>query len=188
MTPAPLIRPLAHPDLDAVLAIQSRCYDRAKQESAASFAAKVSEAPHTSFLALLGDAAVGYLVSVPVEDCSPLPLDDLAYRAPAKPLALYLHDLAVHPDARRHGVAALLIAAYLRALATLGLRQACLTAVNESSPFWQRHGFQEATLAGPASAHLAAYGPGTRFMTLALPPPDGRGAGQAGLSGAPPGV
>jgi ribosomal protein S18 acetylase RimI-like enzyme len=171
-----LIRPLEHAHLPAVLAIQLRCYDDSKQEAAAAFASKLDGAPDTSFLAQIGEDAVGYLVAVPVEGSSPLPLNDRAYRRPAMPGALYLHDLAVHPDARRYGVAAALIAAYWAALHRLGLGVGCLTAVDGSAPFWQRHGFQETALDGEASALLAAYGPGTRFMSRVLPGPGSRRA------------
>lgn len=170
MTEVVSIRPMVPADIDSVLRIQLRCHDSAKQESAASFLSKLAVPVQTSFVAELGDEFVGYLVSVPVQDSCPLPLDDTDYVPPSRAVALYLHDLAVHPDARGFGVAAALIDAYLAALNDSALSCGCLTAVNDSSAFWQRHGFQDASEDRLAFAHLAAYGADARFMTLALAP------------------
>jgi GNAT superfamily N-acetyltransferase len=156
-------------DIHSVLLIQSRCYDRAKQESAASFLSKLASPLQSSFVAELGSEVTGYLVSVPVQDCCPLPLHDTCYTAPNQAGALYLHDLAVQPESRGFGVAAALIKAYMSALRSSNVRSGCLTAVNDSSQFWQHHGFRESLLAGPASARLADYGLGAKFMTLNVP-------------------
>jgi len=166
MTTAPAVRPMSSRDIHSVLAIQSRCYDKAKQESAASFLSKLISPLQTSFVSELGSDVVGYLVSVPVQDCCPLPLHDTSYSPPNQAVALYLHDLAVQPEARSFGVAAALINAYLSAMRSTNLSSGCLTAVNDSSQFWQRYGFREATPTGPDAVRLAPYGPGARFMTL----------------------
>lgn len=165
------IRPMDSRDIRSVLAIQSRCYDEAKQESAASFLSKLISPLQTSFVAELGEDVVGYLVSVPVQDCGPLPLHDTDYCLPGQAVALYLHDLAVWPEARSFGVAAALINAYMSALRSTDLRSGCLTAVNDSSRFWQRYGFRDSTPDGPDAVCLASYGPDAWFMTLDLPHP-----------------
>ncbi len=171
MTEAVSIRPMVSADIESVLRIQLRCHDSAKQESAASFLSKLAVPVQTSFVAERGCTFVGYLVSVPVQDRCPLPLNDTDYVPPSRAVALYLHDLAVDPDARGFGVAAALIQAYLAALNDSALPCGCLTAVNDSSAFWQRHGFQDASEDRLALAHLATYGEDARFMTLELARP-----------------
>lgn len=164
MTPALIIRSLRADDIAAVLEIQSICHDAAKQESAEAFLAKLQAAPDACFLALLPSGPVGYLVAVPVMGGSPPPLHSADGTVPAAADALYLHDLALHPSARGSGAAGALIAAYFDALQQRGLTLACLTAVNASRPFWERHGFRATTPAAP----LDTYGDDACYMSLPI--------------------
>lgn len=159
-----LIRPLRADDIAAVLEIQSLCYDAAKQEAAAAFLAKLQAAPDACFLALLPSGPVGYLVAVPAVAGSPPPLHSADDAVPAAANALYLHDLALHPAARGSGAAGALIAAYFHALRQRRLAIACLTAVNASRPFWERHGFRATTPATP----LDTYGDDACYMSLPI--------------------
>jgi ribosomal protein S18 acetylase RimI-like enzyme len=117
-------------------------------------------------MADIANTAAGYLVSVPVPDYAPLALHATTLAPSGAPVALYLHDLAVLPTVRGHGVAEALIRAYLDALTQGELRCGCLTAVNASSGFWQRYGFRVTPLSGPAAECLATYGQGAQFMML----------------------
>lgn len=157
-------------DLDALLEIQLRCYDEEKQETRESFMSKLLASPKTCFVALSGLKVVGYLVAVPAVAGSPVPLNAQGYAAPAKPDALYLHDLAVDPALRGAGVASVLLAPYLQQLKTLGLSYGALTAVNDSSLFWHRHGFREVSPTGISAHHLGAYGHGAQYMLLTIQP------------------
>ena len=157
-------------DLDAVLEIQLGCYDAEKQESRESFISKLLASPQTCFVALRGLKVVGYLVAVPAVAGSPVPLNAQGYAAPAKPNALYLHDLAVDPALRGAGVASVLLAPYLQQLKNLGLSYGALTAVNDSSAFWHRHGFREVTPTGVSAHHLGAYGHGAQYMLCPIQP------------------
>ena len=155
-------------DIDTVLDIQQKCYDDAKQESRHSFTSKLLASPLTCFVALRGRKMVGYLVSVPAEAGSPVPLNTQSYPRPSTPNALYLHDLAVDPEVRGAGVAAVLLAPYFLQLQSLGLSYGSLTAVNDSSSFWRRHGFREVTPTGLGIKHLASYGRDAQYMLLRL--------------------
>lgn len=157
-------------DMDALLKIQLGCYDEEKQESRESFISKLLASPQTCFVALRGLRVVGYLVAVPAVAGSPLPLNTQGYLAPAKPDALYLHDLAVDPGLRGAGLASVLLAPYLQQLKTLGLSYGALTAVNDSCAFWHRHGFREVTPTGMSTHHLGAYGRGAQYMLLPIQP------------------
>lgn len=154
-------------DISAVLDIQSRCYDESKWESAQSFLSKLDSASASCFMALAADRPVGYLVAVPAEVGSPPPLNSPTYAVPPAPNALYLHDLAVHPEARGEGVAVVLIEAYFMSLRRLNLQHGCLTAVNGSSGFWARYGFR-ATPLGDVAAGMATYGAGAQYMRVVL--------------------
>ncbi len=158
-------------DIDAVLDIQRKCYDDARQESREAFTSKLLASPQTCFVALRGQQVVGYLVSIPAEAGSPLPLNSQEYSRPAAPNALYLHDVAVDPEMRGAGVAAVLLAPYFLQLRSLGLPYGSLTAVNHSCSFWRRHGFREVTPTGLGVVHLDSYGCDAQYMLLGFEQP-----------------
>jgi GNAT superfamily N-acetyltransferase len=158
-----------HPDdLPAVLGIQLRCHDDSKLESAQSFLAKLQAAPASCFMAMAGEAPVGYLVAVPALLGHPPPLGGAACDLPPQPNALHLHDLALHPQARGMGAAGLLVAAFFTAARGLGVAHACLVAVNASAPYWARHGFAPWPLAPGAAGEAAGYGEGAVYMGVPL--------------------
>jgi ribosomal protein S18 acetylase RimI-like enzyme len=154
-------------DIPAVLDIQSRCYDETKWESAQSFLSKLDSSPASCFMAQMAEKPVGYLVAVPAEVGSPPPLNSPTYAVPPAPNALYLHDMAVHPEARRAGVAVVLIEAYFLSLRRLNLQHGCLTAVNGSGGFWGRYGFRATPLVA-ATTGMATYGAGAQYMSVVL--------------------
>ena len=157
-------------DLPAVLDIQALCYDAAKLESHRSFLAKLEASPVTCFMAQIAEAPAGYLVAVPAEAGRPPPLHGEDYLVPSAAAALYLHDLAVHPEARGAGVAAALIKAYFRAARRQGFRLACLTAVNGASRFWERYGFRAVADSGAddMASDMTSYGAGAVYMSMRL--------------------
>ncbi len=165
MKPETVVRPMRAEDMAAVLAIQSRYYDETKLESAQSFLAKLKASPTSCFVALVPDGLAGYLVAVPAEAGSPPPLNSPSFAVPPAADALYLHDLAVHPAARGTGVAVALIDAYFEALKQLKAQFACLTAVNDSTSFWERYGFRVAVPTGSGAGHMETYGEEARYMS-----------------------
>lgn len=163
-----VVRPLHEGDLDAVLAIQAQGYDAATQEAAATFSAKLRVAAQSCFIACLDGRAMGYLIALPADANLPPPLHSTEASSLATADALYLHDLAVAPQARATGVTQRLLAAYWRCLHEGGFRFACLTAVNGSRPFWERHGFRVVAADAALRARLAGYGDGATFMRQAI--------------------
>jgi GNAT superfamily N-acetyltransferase len=161
-----VVRAMRLEDMATVLDIQSCCYDATKRESRQSFLAKLEASPTTCFMGLVAEAPVGYLVAVPAEVGSPPPLNSPGYPVPRAANALYLHDLAVRPAARGAGAAVALIEAYFRAVQRSGVRFACLTAVNDSRPFWERYGFQPAASIDSCPGAMATYGENAQYMTL----------------------
>lgn len=160
-----VIRKMKAADLAAVLGIQSCCYDDSKLESGQSFLAKLEASPATCFIALAAEAPAGYLVSVPAEAGNPPLLNCPSYLAPPRANALYLHDLAVHPEARGIGIADALIEAYFQTLKQSKFQIACLTAVNNSSKFWERYGFRVNPIDATAEK-ISTYGMGAQYMSM----------------------
>lgn len=160
------IRAMRAEDLAAVLEIQSCCYDAAKLESRESFLAKLEASPATCFIAVVAGVQVGYLVAIPAEEGRPPSLNEPTYVRPRAANALYLHDLAVHPSARGAGAAAALVAAYFHTLRRSQARFGCLTAVNQSSAYWERHGFRSTSVADVKAGCMATYGEGAQYMRV----------------------
>lgn len=164
MSAQPFIRIARPTDLPAILRIQARCYTAIVPESATSMGAKVAAAPDTCFVACQGEHIVAYLLALPWRFDDPPSLDAAECRLPARPDTLYLHDLAVDPEARGSGIADMLVGAFLAALTTLSLPRASLIAIQHSAPWWSRHGFVPVPVAAPLSVRLAGYGKDAAYM------------------------
>lgn len=164
MPASPLIRSAHLADLPAILHIQARCYSAIVPESAASMGAKLAAAPDTCFVACRGGHIVAYLLALPWRFDAPPCLDATECRLPGQPDTLYLHDLAVDPEARGSGAADALVQAFLSALARLPLPRASLIAIQGSAPWWARHGFARVPVDGALGARLAGYGEDAAYM------------------------
>jgi GNAT superfamily N-acetyltransferase len=112
-------------------------------------------------LVVEGEAGLlGYLLCHPGLAGAPPPLDSLLLALPDQPTCLYLHDIALRPEARRLGLAAAALDMLRGQALGLGLGRLALTAVGGSAVVWRRLGFAEAAVAKP----LAGYGPGAVYM------------------------
>lgn len=154
-------------DLDAVLALQQRCYGVDFLERREAFAAKLAatEGLDCCWMAQGAGGPLAYAVSLPVCEATFPALDSPHCERPAQPTLLYLHDMAVAPEARSLGLAARLLARLVERAQALGLARLGLVAVQGSVPYWQRQGFAEpARLPAALAAKLASFGPEARFL------------------------
>lgn len=165
----PTLRGLQAADLPALMALQAQAYGDAFVEPAAVMAQRLSITPHT----------VWGLFDAPGALCAYL----LAYRSVAgavaalhqpfdpapRPTALYLHDLAVHPQAKGQGLGPRLVAAAQAVARAEGLSGLGLVAVQGSQPFWQRLGFQPSRPDAASHACLAGYGEQAVYLWHPLP-------------------
>lgn len=126
--------------------------------------AKLAAAPDTCFVACQGEHIVAYLLALPWRFDAPPCLDDTECRLPGQPDTLYLHDLAVDPEARGSGAADALVQAFLAALARLPLPRASLIAIQGSAPWWTRQGFARVPVDEALGARLAGYGDDATYM------------------------
>jgi GNAT superfamily N-acetyltransferase len=156
-------------DLPAVLAIQAGCHAPSVHESHASLRAKLAASPATCLVASIGDddRAVGYLIALPWEHADPPALNAATCALPSAANCLYLHDLAVTPHARQAGAGRLLVETFLLWLKQSGLGRASLVAVQNSAPFWERHGFRAVPPSAALEPRLATYGSGVQYMERA---------------------
>lgn len=173
MTPAPhapalpptYCRLLTPADLRGVLALQAACYGEGYLEPLAAFAAKLAASPRTCWLAERAGLPLAYLFALPVDEASFPALHATACQAPAQPRWLYLHDMAVSPEARGAGLATTLLGLARTEALRQGLGELALIAVQGSVPYWARQGF--ALTEPPTEAlrlKLASFGEDARFM------------------------
>ena len=92
------------------------------------------------------------------------PLGHKLEQLPTAADTLFIHDLALHPDARGHGLGPRLVQTVLGQGRRRGLRQARLVAVLGAARYWQRFGYQ----ASRDNEANAAYGEGAVCMQRSL--------------------
>ena len=111
----------------------------------------------------------GYLVAYPWRAGSAPALNTRIEAIPADASVLYLHDLALAPEARGGGWSRPIVERLAGDARAAGWPALALVAVNDAAPFWERHGF--AVVDDPAlAAKLASYGADARYMVRALKP------------------
>lgn len=153
------------PDLDL---IQTRCYSASMLESADVFAGRLLAAPDWIWGIQDGEGLCAYLFTCPVHQGHLAPLNSDFHPAPDGD-TLYLHDLAIHPRARGHGLAHRLIRHAWDCARTAGLRHSTLISVQDSEHFWAVQGYRTcADLNDHQHAHLASYEQPARYMTRSL--------------------
>jgi GNAT superfamily N-acetyltransferase len=160
-------RPMTADDLDAVADLAVLGFPN-HFEGRPCFANRLALYPRGCFVLAEGDGPPrGYLVAYPWRADSAPTLNTLIAAIPADAAVFYLHDVALHPEARgghRSGVMIERLAEQARAD---GWPEIALVAVNDAAGFWARHGFTVRD-APDMAAKLASYGPDARYMVRRL--------------------
>ncbi|WP_426022564.1 GNAT family N-acetyltransferase [Brevundimonas sp. PWP3-1b1] len=160
-------RPMRPDDIDAVVEVARLSFPD-HFEDRACFQNRLALYPRGCFVLADGDApAQGYLIAYPWRAESAPPLNTVIEGLPADPDLIYLHDLALHPDARGSGATGAVVERLAEQAAEDGWPAIALVAVNDAAGFWSRHGF-EARAAPGMSAKLESYGADARYMVRAL--------------------
>lgn len=137
------IRILDTADVPDVLCLQETAYAANFLEDADSFAAKISASDETSFGAWHNGEMVGYLIALPLMTDEGLDLN--TSNVPTIPIrearVMYIHDLAVQPEARSLGVADHLLQRLEDAVRGSAISQWHLVSVQGSRGFWEKRGF-----------------------------------------------
>ncbi|MGH6736639.1 MAG: GNAT family N-acetyltransferase [Methyloceanibacter sp.] len=159
-------RAMGMSDLAAVEAIAAAVHPTLPERPDV-FAEKLTLFPQGCF-ALAGDGAVvGYAFAHPWRQGGVPKLDALLGGLPEDADCLFLHDVAVLPQARGQGASGALVALLVALAGARGLRALALAAVYGTGRHWARAGF---TPAGGESiaAQLAPYGAGAQYMVRRL--------------------
>jgi GNAT superfamily N-acetyltransferase len=160
-------RPMTAADLDAVAEIAAVGFPD-HFEGRDCFENRLTLNPAGCFVLSSEDGAPkGYLVAYPWRAEDAPALNTLIDGVPGDAAVMYLHDLALHPDARGGGWGRPVVERLAAEAKAAGWPALALVAVNDAAPFWERLGFT--VVAAPEmAAKLASYGPGARYMIRRL--------------------
>lgn len=163
------IYPATDYDLDAILAIQDLCYHEIEPESAESMVSKIHISPDTCFVAKDKQEIKGYLLSIPATLGNPPQLHSDTQILDHNPNCLYLHDLAIHPNARGLGVGKLLFNHFAQIAYQKQFQHASLISIQNSVPFWKQYGFLPISPDQFLQKKLKTYGENATYMECYLP-------------------
>ena len=160
-------RPMTAGDLDAVTEIAAIGFPD-HFEGRDCFANRLALNPAGCFV-LSGEdeAPKGYLVAYPWRANDAPALNALIEAIPDDATVMYLHDLALHPEARGGGWSRPIVERLAGEAKAAGWPALALVAVNDAAPFWEGLGFTVVESAAMA-AKLASYGPDARYMLRRL--------------------
>jgi GNAT superfamily N-acetyltransferase len=156
---------MAPADLPAVGALAERIHP-AYPEDDAVFAERLRLYPAGCHVLARGAGIVAYVVSHPWHG-EPPALNTLLGALPAAPSMLYIHDLALAPEARGTGAASEIVSQLAGHARGIGVPGLSLVAVNGSADFWRRRGF-EARHDPALDRKLRSYGGDAQLMTRSL--------------------
>lgn len=157
------IRRLQADDLEAVLAIQADAYPELA-ESPAAIADRLLQAPHWCWGAERDNTLCAYLLTHPWHRPTPPEWNRELPLLPQQSHTLYIHDLALGKTARGTGLASRLIGTVLQRGRHARFTDALLVAVQDSTRFWQRYGFEPRQPSPAFRTSLASYGDDARLM------------------------
>lgn len=155
-------RPMRAGDIPAVSAISDSVHG-AFTEPAAVYSERLALYPDGCFVLQQGDRIAGYLIAHPWRGEVSPPLGQPLGAIPAQADTLYLHDIALLPEARGSGAGRAALALVAADAASQGLPDISLTAVQGADRYWASLGF-----AYDDAGKSAAYGEGTYRMRKAL--------------------
>ncbi len=165
-----LLRSLEATDLNQVMRIQAACYPAHFNEAAEIFAQRIADCGKSSWLALRDGQALAYLFSYPslAGKVCPLGSEFSPVRAAN---CLYLHDMAVLPQAHGQGIASALLSNAMQYARRRDINQSALVAVQNSAPFWQKLGYQASYPLDPAQQqNLLSYGEDAVYLFRHIAP------------------
>jgi ribosomal protein S18 acetylase RimI-like enzyme len=161
-------RAMTASDLDAVEGIADRVHS-AYPEDAAVFAERLHLYPDGCYVLGDGDEVVGYLLSHPWHERNPPALNARLGAIPSRPTTYFIHDIAILPSHRWKRKAQEVVATCAAQAMAQGLATLSLVAVNASTPFWQKRGFQR-VIDPYLDARLKTYDADACLMIRALGP------------------
>lgn len=164
-----MIRSIRADDWSSIERIQAESYRAEVLETLDSLQSHWHVSPQTCLIAEADGDVVGYLLAHPWPERAVPPLNKVYTALPDRSVSLFIHDLALSPQARKSGIARDLVQTVLRACQEMRLTSASLIAVQGSESFWSRFGFRPCPmLPADLTAAIRAFypSPDCRYMEL----------------------
>lgn len=144
-------------DVPAILAIQRECYPATLQEDRHIIEERLETAGEFCWVAHDPLGIFAYLFAYPSVCGKVTPLGG-SFAAEPGGDTFYIHDLAVARRAAGSGAGSRLVEIAVANARTQGFEHSALVAVQQSHPFWERHGYRPAHLPGSTEqADLRSY-------------------------------
>lgn len=156
-------RAMTAADVDGVVAVAASAFPD-HFERRACFENRLALFPPGCFVLGSPAGVAGYLIAYPWAFGAIPPLNTLLDRLPGTTETIYLHDLALRPEARGQGHARPIVERLVQAGRQLGASRIALVSVNSSLAFWQGLGFAPASHDPALRDKLRTYGDGASYM------------------------
>jgi len=160
-------RPMMIDDLSGVMRIAAAAFPD-HHEDVECFAERLALSPSLCFVLHEDSDVKGYLVAYPWPSGSIPPLNKRLGKLPEHARSVFLHDLAVHPDASSGGHAKAILPRLVERARAGGAKSIALVAVNTSVGFWRANDFQIVDGDGALREKLAGYGEDARYMIRSI--------------------
>ncbi|MFT4120130.1 GNAT family N-acetyltransferase [Bradyrhizobium sp.] len=153
-------------DLHAIGAIAARLHPDLPERPEV-FAEKMRLYPDGCRVLIADGEIAGYGLSHPWKQHRIPPLDGFLERLPGDADCLYVHDVAILPDARG-GVGRAYVATIEQLARAAGIATLALVSVYATRPLWERLGFRPVPADAELLAKLNSYGAGATYMLRGL--------------------
>lgn len=163
MAQAPHWRVLSPDELPRVDAIAALVHPQLPERSEV-LAEKLALFPIGCFAFVCGGIMQGYALAHPWRLFDAPALDSFLYAIPGDADCLFLHDVALLPQARGHGAVILLMRRLHELAQSQNLPFISCMSVYGTEKMWARHGFKKSSDLNKSEI-LLAYGPGAAYMT-----------------------
>jgi len=163
-----LWRPMTEADYPSVIAIADKVHVDYPEDDAV-FLERHRLYPDGCAVFERDGRVAAYAVTHPWRYAEPPALNVALGALPEKPTTYYIHDIALLPETRGSGAGSAIADAVIAHAAQAGLPNVSLVAVNGSTPFWSRFGF-EIVSEPKLAAKLLSYDADARFMVRATSP------------------
>lgn len=153
-------------DLDTVMAIQDVVHVLLPERREV-FADKMRLFGEGCLVLAGPDRPLGYAIAHPWRIGEAPPLDTVLGALPEAPDCLFIHDVALLPEARGRGAAAALVRRMAGLARDLDLGRLALVSVYGTVPIWEACGFEvRSGMLSPGK--LVSYGASARYMTAEI--------------------
>ncbi|WP_297327636.1 GNAT family N-acetyltransferase [uncultured Bartonella sp.] len=154
-------------DLADVCRIAALCHPDFPEDEVV-FNEKYTLSPDTCFILNGENNSVGYILAHPFKSGAIPPLNCLLGRLPRQSDTLYIHDLALLPQARNGGNGKKAVKLMCDSANEKKLKLLSLVAVNGSTPFWQKMGFERVIPPKELKEKLLTYSSDACYMERAV--------------------